>query len=108
MNPVKDNLMMEKGLAVNDMALAIYRKYLKPLIENPIPEDEVKLTDLKEIFGNSTALDLLFSQNMSGYTDNTSHRYVISNYTDIFQEAKVIFNERLVFWTKFSNDLLAL
>ena len=108
MNPVKDNLMMEKGLAVNDMALTIYRKYLKPLIENPTPEDEIKLIDLKEIFGNSTALDLLFSQNMSGYTDNTSHRYVISNYTDIFQEAKVIFNERLVFWTKFSNDLLAL
>lgn len=106
MNPVKDNLLMEKGLAVNDMAMQIFYKYIQPLMQNSSEGNENKLTDLKEIFGNSTALDLLFSQNMSGYTDNTSHRYVITHYSDIIREAKSIFNQRQEFWTKFSNALL--
>ena len=106
MNPVKDNLLMEKGLAVNDMAMQIFYKYIRPLMDATAEGNENKLADLKEIFGNSTALDLLFSQNMSGYTDNTSHRYVITHYSDIIREAKSIFNQRQEFWTKFSNALL--
>lgn len=106
MNPVKDNLLMEKGLAVNDMAMQIFHKYIQPLLNDPGEENEIKLSDLKEIFGNSTVLDLLFSQNMSGYTINTSQRYVITNYGDIMQEAKALFNQRLVFWTAFSNALI--
>ena len=97
---------MEKGLAVNDMAMQVFHKYIQPLMDAPAEENETKLADLKEIFGNSTVLDLLFSQNMSGYTDNTSHRYVITHYSDIIREAKSIFNERQEFWTKFSNEFL--
>ncbi|MEP7319628.1 MAG: protein-glutamine glutaminase family protein [Panacibacter sp.] len=106
MNPVKDNLLMEKGLAVNDMAMQVFHTYIKPLMDVPAEENETRLADLKEIFGNSTALDLLFSQNMSGYTEHTSHRYVITHYSTIIQEAKTIFNQRLDFWTRFSNTLL--
>lgn len=106
MNPVKDNLLMEKGLAVNDMAMQIFHKYIKPLMNAAGEKNEPELADLKEIFGNSTVLDLLFSQNMSGYTDTTSHRYVITHYSDIMQEAKAIFNQRLVCWTAFSNALM--
>jgi hypothetical protein len=106
MNPVKDNLLMEKGLAVNDMAMTIYQKYIKPLLHVSKEEDNRKLNDLKDVFGNSTALDLLFSQNMSGYTENTSHRYIITNYSDIMKEAKMIFSDRLIFWTLFVNTLL--
>ncbi len=106
MNPVKDNLLMEKGLAVNDMAMSIFHKHIKPLMLHTAAESNNRLTDLKEIFGNATVLDLLFSQNMSGYTFNTSHRYVLSFYSDIILEAKTIFNQRLLFWTNYSNGLL--
>lgn len=105
-NPAKDNLVLEKGLAVNDMAFEIYNTHLKPLIENYDPKQVTKLYDLKEIFGNATALDLLFSQNLSGNTDNTSFRYVFSKYSDIMIEAKKIYNNRLSYWTLFVNDLM--
>jgi hypothetical protein len=107
MNPVKDNLLMEKGLAVNDMAMAVYHKHIQPLMTRPSAGDTAaRLNILKDIFGNSSVLDLLFSQNMSGYTENTSHRYVITHYAEIMWEAKMIFSARLIFWTKFTNTLL--
>ncbi len=105
-NPVKDDLTMEKGLAINDMAIKIFHKYIQPLFLSDHEADKIKLADLKEIFGNTTALDLLFSQNISGYSDNTMHRYVITNYSDVVKEAKAIFNERLTYWTKVTNALL--
>ncbi len=105
-NPAKDNLILEKGLAANDMAIFINAKYIQPLMNNLATKDETKLTDLKEIFGNATALDLLFAQNLSGNTDNTSYRYVLAHYGDIMQEAQQLFNERLLFWTKFTNEML--
>lgn len=105
-NPAKDNLMMEKGLAINDMAMAIYQKHIYPLLQHNSEVDLQKLTDLKDVFGNATALDLLFSQNLSGNTDNTSYRYVLNNYGKIMKEAKVIFHEKLLFWTKFCNKII--
>ncbi len=105
-NPAKDNLVLEKGLAVNDMAMLIYKKHILPLMNAWLMKDEAKLQDLKDIFGNATALDLLFAQNLSGNTDNTSYRYVLAQYGSIMKEAKQIFHERLLFWTKFTNELL--
>lgn len=105
-NPDKDDLILEKGLAVNDAAMAIYRKHIKPLMEAAKEEDKPRLEDLKAIFGNATALDMLLSQNVSAYTDNTTHRYAITHYSNIMQEAKSIFNERLVHWAIFVNGLL--
>lgn len=108
-NPAKDNLVLEKGLAVNDMAMIIYRKYIKNLIEEQQDSsiESQRLIDLKEIFGNATALDLLFAFNLSGNTDNTSYRYVLGNYGEIIKEAKQIFHDRLLFWTAFTNQLLS-
>jgi len=105
-NPDKDDLILEKGLAVNDAAMAIYHKYIKPLMDAANEADKQKLEDLKAIFGNATALDMLLSQNLSAYTDNTNHRYVITRYSDIMLDAKIIFNARLVYWTGFVNNLL--
>lgn len=105
-NPAKDNLAVEKGLAINDMVMKIFDAFIAPLIKNYQPENSIMLEDLKSIFGNATALDMLFSQNISGYTENTTHRYVITHYTDIINEAKSIFNERLVYWTTVINELL--
>jgi hypothetical protein len=105
-NPAKDNLIVEKGLAIHDMVNAIYQSYILPLIHNNNPADAVLLSDMKAIFGNATALDMLFSQNISAYTINTSQRYVHTQYNQIFMEAKNIFNTRLSHWTHFINTLL--
>ena len=105
-NPDKDSLVMEKGLAVNDTAMAIYHKYIQPLQATVNEADKKILQDLKDVFGNASAIDMLFTQNLSGYAENTTHRYVITHYSDIILEAKKIFNERLVYWTKYVNELL--
>ncbi len=105
-NPDKDNLIMEKGLAVNDTAMAVYHKYIRPLALAADEKDALKLSGLKAIFGNAFALDMLFSQNSSGFEYNTTHRYVITYYSDIILDAKAIFNQQLVFWTKYVNALL--
>ena len=105
-NPAKDNLTLEKGLAANDVAMFINKKHIQPLMNESISKNDTKLIDLKEIFGNATALDLLFAQNLSGNTDNTSYRYVLANYGAIMLEAKQLFHERLLFWTRFTNELL--
>jgi len=102
---VKDDLTMEKGLALNDMSMALYHKYIQPLQKHCNASDVQKLEDLKAIFGNATAVDLLFSQNRSGNTMNTMHRYVITNYGDIIKEAKSLFDERLLYWTNYTNEL---
>jgi hypothetical protein len=105
-NQAKDDLAVERSLALNDMAMKIYHTYIQPLKNAPDPAGIKKLEDLKAVFGNSTILDLLFAQNISGKTENTTHRYVITSYSDIMQEAKHFFNERLLYWTKFTNTLL--
>jgi len=33
------------------------------------------------------------------------HRYVITNYADIIKEARNLFDERLVYWTNYTNEL---
>ena len=105
-NPAKDNLAVEKGLAINDMVKIIYNKHIAPVIQRNQEIDNLILEDLKAIFGNATALDMLFSQNISGYTDNTTLRYVMTHYGSIIEEARDIFNHRLYYWTKVINELL--
>jgi len=105
-NPAKDNLAVEKGLAIQDMVKQVYDSHIMPLMNSNNVADAAKLQDLKDIFGNATALDMLFSQNISGYSDNTTMRYVVSNHQEIIAEAKRIFNERLLYWTGIVNGLL--
>lgn len=101
--PDTDDLTIEKGLAINDAAMHVCRNYIAPL---QYESDNPKLQDLKDIFANSTALDLLISQNISGNTPNTTHRYVITHYSDILLDAKRVFYERLVHWTVYMNELM--
>ncbi|HRH59565.1 MAG TPA: protein-glutamine glutaminase family protein, partial [Chitinophagaceae bacterium] len=89
-NAMKDDLTMEKGLAVNDMAMRIFHKYIQPLTVSENEADATKLKDLKEIFGNTTSLDMIFSQNISGYSLNTKLRYVMTHYSAIMDEARNI------------------
>lgn len=105
-NPAKDNLAVEKGLAIQDMVKVIHDKYMLPLFNSHNEADAAKLLDLKDVFGNATALDMLFSQNISGYSSNTTMRYVVSNHYEIIDGAKKLFNERLLYWTGVVNGLL--
>jgi hypothetical protein len=105
-NPAKDNLAVEKGLAITDMVKQIFNTHIAPLMHSNDEHDMLVLEDLKAVFGNATALDMLFSQNISGYTDNTTLRYVMTNYSAIISEAKKIFNTRLLYWTDVVNKLL--
>ncbi len=99
------DLILEKGLAVNDMAMKIYYNYLQPLIKATNQNEQQKLQDLKDIFGNATALDFLFARNISGFTLNTTQRYILTHYSDIINEARRIFYERLSYWTQVTNSL---
>jgi hypothetical protein len=105
-NPAKDNLAVEKGMAIQDMVKTIYHAHILPLMSSINDADKKKLHDLKDIFGNATALDLLFSQNISGYSDNTTMRYVLTHHDAIIEEAKSLFNQRLFYWTKIVNGIL--
>jgi len=102
----RNNLTLEKGLAVNDTAMFVYRKYILPMMKGNNANDAPMLEDLKSIFGDASTLDMLFAQNVSGNTSNTSHRYVLSLYTDIMLDAKAIFNTRLAYWVKYVSALL--
>lgn len=104
-NPAKDNLALEKGLAANDTAMHVYKKYIKPL-DNLNKIKDHRLQDLKDIFGNASALDLLIAQNISAGTDNTSYRYVVTHYGEIFYDAKAYFHKRLSYWTLYTNQIL--
>ena len=100
------NLILEKGLALNDMAMQIYYHDLQPLMQAANEHNQQKIQDLKDIFGNATALDYLFAQNLSAATFNTTQRYVFTHYSTIINEARRIFYERLAYWTQVTNDLL--
>jgi Glutaminase len=105
-NPAKDNLILEKGLSINDTAMMVFRKYIKPIMDNPSKKNLHKLNDLKEIFGDAMVLDLLFCQSTSGYTDSTTYRYLVSEYPEISKEAFKYFHKRLIFWTLKTTKLL--
>jgi hypothetical protein len=105
-NSLIDDLAVEKGLAINDMAIKIIHKHIKPLLISTHEAGKIKLNDLKDIFGNTTALDLLISQNISAFSHNSKHRYAITHYSEIISEARNIFNQRLTYWTHITNGLL--
>ena len=98
----KNDLTLEKGLALNDVAIAVFNKHIKLHASASTKQ----IYDLKEIFGNATAMDFLFAQNLSGKTDETKLRYVLTNYTHIFTEARDLFSKRVVYWTSITNALI--
>lgn len=98
----KNDLTLEKGLALNDVSITIFENYIQPDATN----HSQRIYDLKEIFGNATAMDLLFAQKISGQTPQTKLRYALSNYPQIMHEAQQLFNERVVYWMGITNKLI--
>ena len=104
-NPAKDNLIMEKGLAVNDVAIYVNEKYVKPLLGSKIQNDMQTVRELREMFGNASTIENLISQNLGGNAAITSHRYAMSKHPEIILDARQHFNQRLRYWTTYSNIL---
>lgn len=98
----KNDLTLEKGLALNDVAIAIFEKFIQPAATN----NTQRIYDLKEIFGNATAMDLLFAQNISGQTPQTKLRYALGSYPNVMREAQQLFDERVVYWMGVTNKLM--
>jgi len=101
----KNDLMIEKGLALNDVAMYMYNTYIKPLVDDP-GADSKRKEDLIAIFANATALHKLLSKNISGCIPNTTNRYVVTHYGDLLLDAKALFYKRVVHWTKYINELM--
>jgi len=104
----QDNLYVEKGLAVNDTAMAIYRKYILPLRTSTTDNDKEKYKKLKQVFGNYNNLQSFLTQEpeKNGQFGATSLRDLYVNYGDIAVEARRIYLERTLFWMKKTEELL--
>ncbi|MFT4155283.1 protein-glutamine glutaminase family protein [Parafilimonas sp.] len=98
----RQNLELEKGIAVCSTAMHIFDNHIKKLSATA---SRKKLEDLKAIFGNATAIDCVVAQNASANTPNTTGRYVLNHYAEILNGAKAFFNEKLTYWTKYTSRL---
>lgn len=104
----QDLVSVEKGLAINDTAMSIYRKYILPLKTSNSENDKEKLKQLKQVFGNFNNLEILLTHTTktSGQFGNTNFREFYTNHGEIATEAGRIYLERTLFWTKKVNELL--
>lgn len=103
------NLTLEMGLALNDVAMAVYKKHIVPINNSSTTSDKSKVKILKTVFGNSTTIHKILTENSSGNNgDNpdTTHRSLLTNYPEIITEARTLFQERIMFWMKKTNKLL--
>lgn len=101
----KDNLLVEKGLAVNDTAMTIYRKYLLPLKKSNKEIDNQNFNELKKIFGNYSTLEKFLLTNTDRQFYN-EYAHIYTKYNEISDEAVKTYLTRLIFWTKKTNELL--
>ena len=103
------NLSMEKGLAINDLAIYALKKYITPLNNSVDPEDRNKLKELKNLFGNGDALTSIFGSEISycGATvsDNLSYRYYFETYSDLMTDINNYYIDRLNYWVGRSKYL---
>ena len=89
-------LTLEKGLALNDMSMQIYDKYIKNFLNDS--SKAATISDLKLIFGNATTSDLIF---VAGNTPNANLLAAIQRNQQIVDEAKTTFASRLQFWKNY-------
>lgn len=90
----KDHFIIEKGLALNDIAMMVYRKYIQPWQNGATPSDKLKA--LKWLIGNTKILDLIFVKKKPISHPKVSAAIDINK--DIIEETRIAFKERLSFW----------
>jgi len=105
---LQDSLTVEQGLAINDTAMSIYRKYILPLKTSKTEADKEKLKKLKLVFGNFNNLQnfLGLKSETNGQIGTTTYRDFYADHGDVAVEAGRIYAERILFWTKKTNELL--
>lgn len=102
----KQNLTLEKGLALNDVAMTIYKNYIFPLKNSTKEADIEKLKQLKYIFGSYDNLQSFLAQDQNFKLEPGRMRNFYTNYDDITAEAGKVYLERTLFWVKKVNELL--
>ena len=104
------NLTMERSLAINDMAIYIFQKYLVPLRTSPRSSDAASYAELQKLFGNVSALEAFFS-NGQGYCgktpdNNVSIRHFYAAYPTLLADAQTYYIQRVGYWAQRSTVLL--
>lgn len=104
----RDNLTLEKGLSLNDVAMSVFKKHITPFNNSSDAAVLTKTKALKTVFGNATTIEKVISENSSGNNgafEYTTHRYLFTNYPEIIMEARKLYQERISFWTSKTNKL---
>lgn len=102
------NLALEKGLAINDMAIYIYTKYIIDLKNSSNIDDMKKYSELKKVFGNVDVLISFFSDLKSycGQTidENISFRKFYQKNNVLAEDAISFYIKRLNYWTNYTSQ----
>jgi len=102
------NLSLEKGLAINDMAIYIYNKYIIKLKDSSDIDKKQKYSELKKVFGNVDVLTSFFSDLKSycGKTveDNISFRKFYQENKRLSEDAMSFYINRLNYWTIYTSN----
>lgn len=97
------NLTLEKGLAINDLAMYVNKKYIIPLRSSGAQSDVAKLSDFKKAFGNVDALTALFGSQTSYMgnlvSDNIYLRILQEKYPEFMLDAMKYYIDRVAYWT---------
>ena len=84
---------LENGLALNDMAISIYNKHIKP---HQSENDNPKTKELELIFGNATTLYYLFTRNEEIIIDNVNN--AVKSNPEVIDEARTVYKKRFEYW----------
>lgn len=86
---------IEKGLAVNETAMAFYTNEIKPLLHSKIHLDLVN--DYKMLVGNVFNFETIFRDNNWNYEMDDTFQY---NHQDIIAKYREIYSSNLIKWQK--------
>lgn len=91
-----DNSLVERELAVNDVAMFLKRKLDSGYLDK---ENEIKL-----LLGNVENMVSFFaSQQRCNLLQNISLRKLLTNHSELYKESMAYYNERVIYWIKKSN-----
>lgn len=88
-----DNLWVEKMMALNDVAYAMFKKYIQGK-----PSSSTAY-DLKTVIGNSATLKEVLEYR-NGSPSPSKLRTLSINHSNFINQAWTLFNNRLIYWTK--------
>jgi hypothetical protein len=97
----KNNFTLEKGLALNDVAIEYFDKYMTNLQSKNTSTE--KLQDLRLIFGNATTIGNIFDLKNGNYSNDV--KTALERNQEIVNDAQKSFDIRLEYWKKIIVEL---